>query len=373
MRVESISTTQFRNLNHRALMLSPGVNVFTGENGQGKTNLLEAVFFFKFGRSFRTRQDTELIRFEENYCRAEASCVFGDGHRELFEAALERGGEKRIKVSGKQIGKLSDLVGRYPTVLFGPQDIRLVNGQPGDRRRFVDMVGSMTDPGYIDLLKDYRRVLNQRNAALKSRASRRERDAWSKELADKGCALISKRIALIGVLGQLTAHHAAKMKVPFDFSLSYDSAIVRDHLSAGAGGVANHVTLQSVFETMLISLESEELRRGTTLAGPHRDDVSITIKGTEVKRYGSQGQQRLLAFLLKLAELSHLEAELDERCVLLLDDVFSEFDPRITAQLQTVLAEDRQVMVTSPAPLGWASGGDFGRFTVQDGEVEPSA
>jgi len=345
------------------------VNLFTGENGQGKTNLLEAVFFFKFGRSFRTRQDAEMILFEEEFCRAEASCVFYDGHREYFEAALGRDGGKRVKITGKQIEKLSDLVGRYPVVLFGPQDMRLVTGQPGDRRRFIDMVGSMTDPLHIGLLKDYRRILNQRNAALRARASRRERDAWNKELVEKGCALISKRIALTEVLGRYSTEHAENLAAPFEFSLSYESVIVRESLAAGSGAAAEQVGLQSVFETKLLSLESEELRRGTTLAGPHRDDLSIKMAGKEVRKYGSQGQRRLLAVLLKLAELSHLEAELKEPCVLLLDDVFSEFDLEITTKLQGLLEGNRQVLVTSPVPLDWAAAHDVRVFTVQNGEV----
>jgi DNA replication and repair protein RecF len=371
VRVESVSTTQFRNLNHPALSLAPRVNVFTGENGQGKTNLLEAVFFFKFGRSFRTRQDVEMVRFEEDFCRTEVSCEFDDGHRQNFEGSLGRDGGKKIKISGKQIDKLSDLVGRYPIVLFGPQDLRLVTGQPGERRRFMDMVGSMTDPPYIGLLKDYRRVLNQRNAALRMKASRRELDVWNGELVEKGCSLIWKRIALTEVLEQHATGHALNLDAPLEFAFSYDSAIVRETIAAGAA--SDHIGLQSVFETKLLSLESEELRRGTTLAGPHRDDLSITMAGKEVRRYGSQGQRRLIAVLLKLAELSHLEAELKEHCVLLLDDVFSEFDLEITAKLQRLLGGDRQVLVTSPVPLGWAEARDVRVFTVRNGGVEPAA
>ena len=373
MRVDTLSTTQFRNLNHPVLSFSPGVNLLTGENGQGKTNLLEAVFFFKFGRSFRTRQDAEIISFEEEFCRAEVSCVFDDGHREEFDAALGRDGVKRVKITGKEVEKLSDLVGRYPIVLFGPQDIRLVTGQPGDRRRFIDMVGSMTDPVHISLLKDYRRILNQRNAALRARASRAERDAWNKELVEKGCALIAKRIALTKVLGRHSIEHAEHLDAPFEFSLSYESAIVRESLAAGGGATAEQVGLQSVFEMKLLSLEAEELRRGTTLAGPHRDDLSIRMAGKEVRKYGSQGQRRLLAVLLKLAELSYLETELREPCVLLLDDVFSEFDLDITAKLQGLLAGNRQVLVTSPVPLDWAAAQDVRVFTVQNGEVSAVA
>jgi DNA replication and repair protein RecF len=248
----------------------------------------------------------------------------------------------------------------------------LVTGQPGERRRFIDMVGCMTDPSHIGLLKDYRRILNQRNAALKSRASRRERDVWNNELIEKGCALISKRIELTKVLEQYSTEHAELLEAPFQFAMSYDSVIVRESMATGAGAPADQVSLQSVFELKLLSLEAEELRRGTSLAGPHRDDVTITMAGKQVRKYGSQGQRRLLAVLLKLAELSHLEAELREPCVLLLDDVFSEFDLEITTKLQRLLAGNRQALVTSPVPLDWATGHDVGVFSVQNGEVARS-
>jgi DNA replication and repair protein RecF len=365
VRVETLSTTQFRNLVHPELSFAPGVNLITGENGQGKTNLLEAVFFFKFGRSFRTRQDSDVIRFGAAYCRVEVSCVFSDDHSEHFATGLERDGSKKIKIGGLTTEKFSDLVGRYPAVLFGPQDIRLVTGQPAERRRFMDMVGSMTDRTYMALLREYRRILNQRNAALKARASSRERDAWSRELVDKGCKLVSKRIALTAILNRHLIDHAAGLKAPFDYELSYDSAILRDSEEK------NSVDMQSVFETRLLSLEREELRRGTTLTGPHRDDLLITMAGEDVRTYGSQGQRRLLAVLLKLSELSHLEAELREPCVLLLDDVFSEFDHEITAKLQGLLEGERQVFVTTPVQLDWADSRGVTVFDVSNGAVAP--
>ena len=193
MRVDKLKITNFRNLDPAEIRLNPGVNLFVGKNGQGKTNLLEAVFLFKFGRSFRTHRDAELIRFEEPFCRSEASCGFDDGHSEDIAISIERSGRKKISVTGTEMVKQTDLVGRYPVVLFGPHDLRIVSGLPADRRRFVDIVGSMTDTRYIRLLKDYRRILNQRNAALKGRVSRGELDAWNSELVDKGIDLILRR------------------------------------------------------------------------------------------------------------------------------------------------------------------------------------
>jgi DNA replication and repair protein RecF len=370
LRVETLSTKHFRNLRDPEVSLAPGVNLFVGENGQGKTNLLEAVYLFKYGRSFRTRRDAEMIRFGEAFCRAEATCSFADGHAETFAAAVERKGDKKVTISGEAVDKLTELVGRYPVVLFGPQDLRLISGQPVDRRRFVDMVGSMTSPSYIRLLKDYRRVLNHRNAALKARASRTERDAWSTELVDRGSSLIVQRFAVTAILEKHLRRHTKELDTPFDFSLEYESAILRESGElAGNGGNAGADELKGVFETKLLSLEGEEIRRGTTLAGPHRDDIAVKLSDKDARKYASQGQRRLLAILLKLAELSHIEAELKEPCVLLLDDVFSEFDREITGKLQGLLESGRQVLVTSPVPLDWAASRDVRGFAVHRGGV----
>jgi len=370
--IVSLSTAQFRNLAQSEISFARGVNLFVGENGQGKTNLLEAVFLFKFGRSFRTHRDTEMIAFGEKFCRASVSCEFSDEHGEDFAASVERSGEKKIRISGQPIARLSALIGRYPIVLFGPHDIRLVTGQPADRRRFLDIAGSMTDPTYIGLLKEYRRILIQRNAALKEKVSRRERDLWSGELVEKGCMLITKRLSLTAALERHLLDHAAGLEAPFEFSLAYDSAVDREVRAAiGDGEKSGQDAMRAVFETKLLTVEEEELRRGTTLVGPHRDDLSLDLSGKDVRKYGSQGQRRLFAIFLKLAELTHLENELKERCVLLLDDVFSEFDPKITVKLQSLLESGRQVFVTTPAPLDWAESHDVKSFRVHNGGVTP--
>lgn len=367
VQVESLSTTHFRNLSHAEIPFSPGVNLFVGENGQGKTNILEAVCFFKFGRSFRTRRETEMIRFEEAFCRVSVACIFEDEHTEKFAASIERNNQKKITISGEEIGKLSDLVGRYPVVLFGPHDLRLISGQPSDRRRFIDMVGCMTDGAYIRLLRDYRRILNQRNAALRVRASRNELEAWNNELTERGCQLIKKRVGMTTIIERYLHEHANILEVPFEFSIEYDGAIVRE--SDRIAGNSGEVELREVFEAKLLSLRDEELRRGTTLVGPHRDDVLIKIEGKDVRKFGSQGQRRLLAILLRLSELTHLETELKEPCILLLDDVFSEFDPRITGKLQRLLDGGRQVFVTSPVELDWTASLEVRVFRVNQGGV----
>jgi DNA replication and repair protein RecF len=373
VRVDRLVCTQFRNLESIDLSFAPGVNLFVGDNGQGKTNILEAIQFFKFGRSFRAGRDAELIQFGTDFCRAEAHCSFDAGDRETFAATVERGGAKKVRIHDEEIPRLSDLVGRYPCVLFGPNDLDTVSGPPAERRRFLDMVGSMTDPAYIRCAREYRRILAQRNAALKARAPDDEVNAWNGRIVAAGAELITRRRALVAALEEEMLAHARELHSRFEFAIGYESALQRERetMAAGVGESDAAPSLADVFAVKLGSLEYEERRRGTTLAGPHRDDVSVHLDGRDLRRYGSQGQRRLLAVLLKLAELSYLETKLRESCVLLLDDVFSEFDRDIMTQLQHLLNGTRQVFVTTPVDLDWARSENARVYRVKRGTVEP--
>jgi len=346
--VEKLTTTNFRNLEAADIEFSPGVNLLIGENGHGKTNLLEAVSFFKLGRSFRTNRDAELIRFDESYCRVETRCAYKTGGAENFAAAIDQDGAKKITTGAKKISKLSELIGRYPVVMFGPRDLGLVTGPPGERRRFVDMVGSMTDRAYVELLKDYRRVVEQRNAALKARADAGERRAWNAELVEKGSKLVMRRQDVVGKIENYLASHAVELEAPFDFSLRYETTLIRED-----NADVDEAALEETFFERLREVEGEELRKCTTLVGPHRDDVKVNLNGRDLRRYGSQGQKRLFAIMAKLSEQTYVETELKEPCVLMLDDVFSEFDVEITEKLQRVFEGGRQVFVTSPVSLEW--------------------
>lgn len=349
VRLEKISTTNFRNLKTAEISFSPGINLLIGDNGHGKTNLLEAISFFKFGRSFRTNRDAELVAFGEQFCRVEAACIYSNGEEEKFSASIEQDGKKAIKTNGRKISKVSELVGRYPVVFFGPHDLKLVSGTPGERRRFLDMVGSMTDESYLTLLKNFRRILAQRNAALKANADKSERTAWNTELVEKGCDLIVRRREITKTIDCYITAHAVGLEGSYEFSLDYDSSILRESAAGtNEGDEPGAPELAEVFEYKLTQVEGEELKRGSTVVGPHRDDVRVKLAGRELKKYGSQGQKRLFAVLAKLSELSHLEAELKEPSVLLLDDVFSEFDKEIAGRLQQLLEGDRQVFITSP-------------------------
>ena len=363
MRVDRFVSSNFRNLADGRVEFGPGLNLVVGPNGQGKTNLLEAIYFFRFGRSFRAQADTELIRFDEPFCRAEVDCTFADGRAETFAFSVERRearGTKTIKVNAEVLPRRGDLAGRFPAVLFGPHDLRVVSGEPEHRRRFLDMIGTMTDPGYLRTATEYRRVVEQRNAALKARASRDEMAAWNERLVVTGSDFILRRRALTDAIGRETQSQATDLESPFEFSLRYESSLLQSDASA----------IATAFHERLAAIAFEESRRGVTLVGPHRDDLELVMDGHDLRRFGSQGQRRLLAVLLKLAEMSYLERELREPCVLLLDDVFSEFDEAIMGKLQRLLDGTRQAFVTSPVPVAARSRALVLR--VEAGRIVPS-
>jgi len=361
LKIRRLTSTHFRNLESDEIPFSPHVNLLIGENGHGKSNVLEALYFFKFGRSFRTKRDNDLIRFDEPFGRVEVEADYKDGTVDSLAVAIERGGRKHLKINGEELAKQAELVGRYPIVLFGPQDLILVAGFAAERRRFLDMTGSMTDRAYLDAVRYYRRVLNQRNASLKAGGSSKDRHAWDEELVNRGCALLDKRMQLVESIKEHLAPHVARMAVSYSIYIEYESELISD--------LPEGVSHEENFAARLAAVENDESRRKTTLVGPHRDDLRIVADGKDLRRFGSQGQRRLFVVLLRMAELTYLESELHEQCVLLLDDLFSELDPEVSEKLKHLLQDGRQIFVTSPVPIDWETSDDVRTFEVSDGKV----
>jgi DNA replication and repair protein RecF len=256
------------------------------------------------------------------------------------------------------------LAGRFPAVLFGPHDLRVVSGEPEHRRRFLDMIGTMTNPAFLRAAVEYRRVIEQRNAALKARASRGEMVAWNERLVESGTDLIMRRHDLAGAIERETESQANDLGSPFNFSMRYESSLLVE------GASEDRASIVQRFHSEVDRRTAEEVRRGVTLVGPHRDDLEMKMDGQDVRKFGSQGQRRLLAVLIKLAEMAYLERELREPCVLLLDDVFSEFDEAIIGKLQRLLEGARQVFVTSPVPAAVAA--QAHGLRVEAGRIAPA-
>ncbi len=318
MRVVSAKLNHFRNYESCDFAPCAGVNVLMGDNGQGKTNLLEALFLCCTGRSHRTRQDRELIGWEADFASVRVRAERSDGSHEV-EVILPAGGKRKIKIAGREAARSGELMGHVTGVLFSPEDLRAVKDGPAERRRMVDMTLSQIRPAYYYALQRYNRALKQRNEALRAAAVNASLfstlDTWDEQLAAAGAELMRHRRAYIERLS------AAAEETYREIAGGRERLSVRYRPSVSAGDDA-----QSNMEA-LFGAREQDVRRLTTSVGAHRDEVLLAVEGREVRAYGSQGQQRTAALSLRLSELAVMRAEMGEWPVLMLDDVMSELDP----------------------------------------------
>ncbi len=333
MYIKSLTLKNFRNYEEQTLSFDETTNVFCGNNAQGKTNLLEALYLFSMGKSFRTNQDSDLIRFGDSFTKAELR--FCDRNREhTLEIIILRDKKKQIKINGLTISRLSELIGHLNVVLFYPEELGLVKEGPYIRRRFMDVAISQLRPAYYHALGRYQRVVEQRNKLIKKiRMSSGNRDAetmfvWNEKLVDFGMELMQYRETFMKRLNKLAqkAHFEASGET---LTISYKPRFE---------------SREAFLEKLQTSFE-RELEQGYTLYGPHREDFEILIDDKEAKVFGSQGQQRSAVLSLKLAQADLLHEEYGEYPVLLLDDIMSELDQTRRSYLAGKIP-DKQVFIT---------------------------
>ena len=324
MKIIRAELNHFRSYEACAIEPCEGVNVLLGDNGQGKTNVLEALYLCCTGRSHRTRQDRELIRWGADFASVRVEAERRDGSHEV-ELALPALGRRRIKISGQEVSRSGELLGHVTGVLFSPEDLRTVKDGPAERRRFVDMALSQIKPAYYYALQRYARALKQRNETLKAIAAQpaftATLDAWDEQLAAAGAELTRHRREYIEELDRVAA------ETHRDIADDRERLEIRYLPSVSAGDDA-----PSILEALFAARETD-LRRMTTSVGPHRDDVQILVQGRDVRAYGSQGQQRTAALSMRLSELDVMRRQIGEWPMLMLDDVMSELDPGRRRQL----------------------------------------
>ena len=336
MRLVSLSLRNYRNYARLDLELSPRLNVFLGKNAQGKTNLLEAVSLLALSSSQRARRESELVGKLGGEARIEA---VAESHGRQVEMAIKLTvivGEadrtsKTIRIDG-QARRAVDLPGELRATVFWPEDLNLVKGGPEHRRRFLNQMLVQVEKGYGRALAGYRRVLDQRNSLLKRVAAGFEPlaalDVWDEELARHGELILRARRAAASQLGPLAAGNHEAIAAGEAFDLAYESPDL------------------PLAQQLAVS-RSEDLRRGSTSVGPHRDDLRIEVGGADARSFASQGQQRSAVVSLKLAEADLVEARSGERPILLLDDVLSELDGDRRVALLARVGDRGQVIVTS--------------------------
>ncbi|MGW8849546.1 DNA replication/repair protein RecF [Streptomyces xiamenensis] len=375
MHVTHLSLADFRSYARAEVELGPGVSSFVGPNGQGKTNLVEAVGYLATLGSHRVSSDAPLVRSGAERAVVRAAVVEGD-RRQLVELELNPGRANRARINRSSPVRPRDLLGIVRTVLFAPEDLALVKGDPGDRRRFLDELVTARVPRLAGVRSDYERVLRQRNTLLKSAAMARRHggrgvdlstlDVWDQHLARAGAELWGQRLGLLAAVGPL-ADKAYEELAPGGgpVGLEYRSAATEEPVDGEPG----RDELYGVLLAALGEARKREIERGVTLVGPHRDELVVRLGELPAKGYASHGESWSLALALRLAAYGLLREEGPEP-VLVLDDVFAELDARRRDRLAGLVAGGEQVLVTAavaedvPASLAGA------RFAVSDGRVE---
>lgn len=372
MYVSHLSLRQFRNYRELELAFQPGTTLFYGPNAAGKTTLLEAVYYLATTRSPRTSADRELINwdaaadlgiapFTRMVTTVQRRAANGNEERLLIELVVQRRQDangnlqpttqKTIKIN-KTARRALDLVGQLRVVLFTPLDIELLTGPPADRRRWLDVMLSQLDGRYVRALADYQKAVLQRNALLRSwregrrprpDEARRQLSYWDAQLASNGAYIIVERQHAISKIAELGAPiHQDIAGVPQTLRISYTATVDGPDDLAG---------LQHSFATQLERGLREELDRGQTLIGPHRDDVVCRLDDVDIGVYGSRGQQRSLTLALKLAEAELMRSRTGDSPVLLLDDILSELDAARRAHLLQFIDRPNQQTLMTAADL----------------------
>ncbi|MGP3978629.1 DNA replication/repair protein RecF [Streptomyces sp. 8N114] len=371
MHVTHLSLADFRSYARAEVPLGPGVTAFLGPNGQGKTNLVEAVGYLATLGSHRVSADAPLVR--QGAQRAVVRAQVRQGEREqLVELELNPGKANRARINRSSQVRPRDVLGILRTVLFAPEDLTLVKGDPGERRRFLDELVTARAPRMAGVRSDYERVLKQRNSLLKSAAMARRHggrgvdlstlDVWDQHLARTGAELLAQRLDLLAVLGPL-ADKAYERLAPGGGPVAFEYR--------GPVAGASREELYAGLVAALGEARRQEIERGVTLVGPHRDDVLLRLGELPAKGYASHGESWSYALALRLAAYELLKSEGHEP-VLILDDVFAELDTRRRTRLAELVAPAEQVLVTAAVPEDVPDVLVGTRFAVADGEVTPS-
>ncbi|MDT0342138.1 DNA replication/repair protein RecF [Streptomyces litchfieldiae] len=370
MHVTHLSLADFRSYARAEVELGPGVWSFVGPNGQGKTNLVEAVGYLATLGSHRVSSDAPLVRMGADRAVIRAAVVEGE-RRQLVELELNPGRANRARLNRSSQVRPRDLLGVVRTVLFAPEDLHLVKGDPGERRRFLDELVTARAPRLAGVRADYERVLKQRNSLLKSAAMARRHggrgvdlstlDVWDQHLARSGAELLAQRLLLVDALRPL-ADKAYEAVAPGGgpVGLEYRGA---------AAEVASREELYELLLGALNEVRPQEIERGVTLVGPHRDDLVLRLGQLPAKGYASHGESWSLALALRLASYDLLKEEGPEP-VLVLDDVFAELDARRRERLAELVAPGEQVLVTAAVPQDVPDVLSGARFAVTEGRVE---
>lgn len=340
--IDSLLIKGFRNYRHQYMHFHPRLNIIIGENAQGKSNLLESIYYLSVTRSFRTNRDQELAHWEDRFFYLKGSFVKNDFKNEV-QISYRQNGQLKVIINNNPVKRYDNLQ-QFPVVVFSPDDLQIIKEGPSIRRRFLNLEASRLSPVYFKELRAYQRVLQQRNQLLKDKYNHPRinnlLEPWDQSLIALGSSIIHYRLGMIGELEK-------EAYLFFNQMTNSRENLSLEYINSIEASGDSQLTKES-FRRALQAKRDQEIKRGSTLIGPHLDDLKISINDYDTRIYSSQGQKRTAALALKMAEVSLFNKKHDECPIILLDDVFSEFDDERKSHLLDFLKNNTgQCFITS--------------------------
>lgn len=349
MHIEQLQLKNYRNYEQLDIRFDDKVNVIIGENAQGKTNMMEAIYVLAFTKSHRTPREKELIQWDKEYAKIEGRITKRTQSLPLEVIISSKG--KKAKLNHLEQRRLSDYIGGLNVVMFAPEDLTLVKGAPQIRRRFIDMELGQIQPRYIYHLAQYQKVLKQRNHLLKQMQRRNSTDktmlqVLTDQLIEHAATLLERRFVFLELLRNWAG------PIHYGISRELEKLEIRYNPTIEVSEETNKEKIETIYADKFHEIQDKEIDRGTTLIGPHRDDLVFYVNGKDVQTYGSQGQQRTTALSIKLAEIELICKEVGEYPILLLDDVLSELDDFRQSHLLNTIHGKVQTFVSTTSVDG---------------------
>ena len=369
MRIKKIQAENFRNLENIKIEFSDGINIIYGNNAQGKTNIIEAIYVFSFGKSFRATKEIELLKFDKDYFLSKIDIIKKDRDTEMSFGFDKITNKKMIKINGVIQKKVSDIIGKLNIVVFKPEDIKIVTDSPTIRRKYIDFVISSISKSYLDNITKYKKVLEERNNLLKEikirfkgnkkllETDQNLLDVYDKILSKLNIDIYNERNKIINKLNTYIYDIHLKLTENYTKSenlhIKYVSNVAED--------------IEKMYNNLSKS-RLNDISKGYTSLGIHRDDYIISINSLDVSIYGSQGQKKSSIISLKLSELKVIEEVIGEKPVLLLDDYKSELDEKRRLKFLDII-EDIQIIITTTHKIS-IDGKENTYFYVDNGKIE---
>jgi len=373
MHLEKLSVVNFRNYAEAQATFSPDLNLIYGLNAQGKTNFLEAIYLLCLGRSFRVAKNQEMVKKDSSFFTITGTLTLDNQIKKKAVLSYRKDGKKEISIDRKKLSKHSKIFGQFPIVVMAPDEFKITSGGPSERRRFIDIFLSQVSLSYLTNLQEYNRILKQRNRILQQIRDGQgvletSIEPWTERLVEVGCEIINARNKFVPEFSETLQSIYKKYTESQDTLKIFIESTVT---------IRKEICETEDFYNALRSVKKKERILGTTLVGPHRDELIFQINGMDLRKYGSRGEHKSVLVALKIAEFRYLKLKQDETPIMLLDDCYSELDNLREEKVFNSLNDLGQIFLTSPKESLFENKtkqfdnfSNVSRFYVENGNIE---